>query len=556
MIKSASPKGNAIKSVRRLPALLKAVGCTTILGVAAFANGQTWSDIYPLSGASAESIQLFEYTPSGNLFIGGTYSAPFSPGGENLPTFGEDDLYFGEWTEEGENLWISGAGSADDESLAGVINRQDGSFVLGGRFFDELQFPGGTITSSIGSDALFIVADNPDQDLLWSQLIEGNSTKDLQGLVPLSNGEIIAFGSFSGTLFFNQTLTFDAGINTNGFIAKYSADGQFLEARELPAQGFASIDAATVDAEDNLYLLGSFDMLIQIGTENLITETQDLDLFVARYDSDTFSPVWSQHLGAQYDEIAVGIQQQDDELLLAGYFFGVLNFKEGDLEDITTPGFNYNGFLARLDKIGTPLQLAGFGQEGDEFIRDFDLHDGKPVYAGYYVGDPQFEGQNLPASGAFKLYAYAGSWDGTNWGWATAIPTANRTFAERLTMAPNGDVWVAGTFQQNAYFNGMEFTDSGISDAFFGRLSPNFTPSVDIEKSKFKLFPNPVSDWLIVEGLCAHAEIEIYDQWARKMPPSNATIDGVINTASLPAGMYFLRIRSCGESMLLRFIKH
>ncbi|MCB0705570.1 MAG: T9SS type A sorting domain-containing protein [Saprospiraceae bacterium] len=549
-------KGNVIIKPRKLIPLIKAVGRLTFIVLFPFPiYCQAWDAYFPLQGPGSESIRIFEPISSNRIFIGGVYDDHFSPGGENLPLNGSKELFFGEWDANGQNTWIAAAGSPDIETLDAAVVRADGTYILGGRFFDSIQFGAGSITSDLGSDAIFLACTDSEGELCWSFAIQGTAYKALGGIQETETGDLLVVGAFNGFLYFEDVPTLSSGSGTNCFVARFTANGLFVEATQFESSLDSGLEELLITDDGQMYLAGYFNDTLYIGTDKLVAETQDQDLFITKFNPESFTPVWSRHLGAQYDDQLAGISWYEDKLYIGGSFLGVLNFKTGTLDDITTPGFNNNGFLASLSSEGVPLSLAGFGGLQDENVSCFNFSSGKPLWAGYYTGDPSLVGQNLPTAAGFSFYGFAGSWKDTTWPWAVSLTTDDQAFIEQIASDELGQVWVSGFYKSNVFFDGVEETSGGFSDAFFGRLNPLFTPvSEVINPESIILYPNPTSAWLYLDSCCPLEEIRIIDQWGRNC---SIQVKGqTINLEDLPDGVYYIQIKTQGALQWHRIIKH
>lgn len=97
----------------------------------------------------------------------------------------------------------------------------------------------------------------------------------------------------------------NSGVNSDGFIAKYSEDGTFVEVIQIePSAGTNNvvISDMVLDASENVYVIGHFsgtgtvDFDPGAGTSTLVTAGQN-DVFVAKYNSD-LDYQWAFRFGA------------------------------------------------------------------------------------------------------------------------------------------------------------------------------------------------------------------------------------------------------------------
>jgi hypothetical protein len=536
-----------------LPALKLVAWVTILLSDTSVAFAQNWDAVFPLQSAGREDVQVFEVLAPDRIFLAGTYEMAFSPGGEDLPAFGDRDLFYGEWDDQGTNLWIEGAGGPDDDSFTAFHRAADGSLLLAGLFFDSLEIGGQTLLPDNSLGTLFLVKLTATGELLWSTIISGaNAPRSIHAITQDAAANIYVAGGYGSELSFaDGTLLQSQGVE-DIFLAQFDQDGNLQEVSSFGqagssfAQRFAWLD------DGRLVMAGNFNESLLLGSHQLIAESLDPDLFIVALDPASLEVEWAIRLGAQYEDQLAQLLIQNGQILVGGHFLGVLRFEPDVVPEVTTPGFNFNLFVATISAEGVPLSLAGYGGAEDQFLADLALDGDRLLFAGFYIEQLNLDGLTFPSIPNNILGFAAGRRN--NWSWGTAIPGADNTLIEHIDSDEEGNVWVAGNYQTTAEFDGTTETAEGFSEGFFARLDRMLTPVQDITDAAVRIFPNPVQSNLWVQGICPQATFRISDNLGRSYPVRQN--GNQLDVSHLPPGLYNLEIQSCSQKRLQRFIKH
>lgn len=138
--------------------------------------------------------------------------------------------------------------------------------------------------------------------------------------------------------------------------------------------GTTQIGTPVFDVAGNYYVRGAFSGTMTLGT-TVLTSTQGLDLFFAKYDAND-NLLWARQgsgvNNAPFDDLSVegvtALSLDGGYVYLAGSFVKTLTLQGGanpnvTLNDNGTPGYNYETFVAKYDLDGN-LQWARGGNSG------------------------------------------------------------------------------------------------------------------------------------------------------------------------------------------------
>jgi len=175
---------------------------------------------------------------------------------------------------------------------------------------------------------------------------DGSNVDQCWGIATDSQGNAFWAGSVRGTSQFGCG-TITTGSNTAGVLAKYDASGNCLWVRSV----LVTFDDAfaydiAIDAEDRIYITGSYNGTADFGNGITLASYVGDDIFVARYDVDG-TCLWARRAGSSSNDEARGIAVSG-----AG--------------DVFITGF-VGGFTVRFD----PLQIASNNQR-QIFVASYD----------------------------------------------------------------------------------------------------------------------------------------------------------------------------------------
>lgn len=232
------------------------------------------------------------------------------------------------------------------------------------------------------------------------------------------NNNIVLAGVFGGTFDFDfgtgtYNITSTAG---DIFVAKYTANGNFIWAKSMPATNAVLYDLA-LDTQGNILFCGYFngDVDMNPGPDTALLNTPFLNAFVTKL-TNTGDYVWAKHIGVGYTSAATGLKT---DALGQVYITG---------------SFDYGDFDPGMDTV--MLNAVG-------------------LYDGYVL--------KLSANGDFM--------------WVKHFGSTSYDDAASLAIDKNGMTYITGNYSGECYFVNNTDTTSllieGISDAFIAKIDPS-----------------------------------------------------------------------------------
>jgi hypothetical protein len=235
------------------------------------------------------------------------------------------------------------------------------------------------------------------------------------------------------------------------------------------------VTSMALDPEDNPVIVGYFDEQLVFGDQTLNSPVdEDADGFVMELPSAGGKPPWFQHVGVTSQQI-VGSVAVD---ALGNTWFGGSFHDMADVAGTQVfaiiPGAQWDALLGKLDPLGNPLWLRGWGDAFDDntvalcvdgqnnglvaisFAGNLDVGTG--VYTAVDVDVLVVE---LNATGEPR--------------WATQVSGAGDLRVHGMACDPSGGVALFGTYQGVLDVGGESLPDSGSITGYLVRLDASGT---------------------------------------------------------------------------------
>jgi hypothetical protein len=462
-----------------------------------------------------------------------------------------------------------GGGDGNDYALGMAVDQTTGDVYVTGWFHGAVDFDPGTdsfIVNSPGVDAVYVLKLDAAGEFVWVKTLTDGVGSYGYALAFDQSGNIYVVGEFDGTIDFDpgagiQTAT--ATANSDAFILKLDANGNYLMDIEFGGTGYDEIFGIAVDGSGYIYVTGGFDGTIDLdpgaGTTSYIAD--GYDIFISKFEA-AGNLVWGQHMGGAGDEMAKGIGVDGSgNVYTTGKFTGTVDFDPGTGgTSYTATGFS-DAFLTRQDAGGNLIWATKIGGPGlDEGTALEMAVDGGIVWTGGFQDTIDIE----IGSGVTNLYNAEGTdilvakfnpnitlaWaksmggNGTDWGYAVALDA-------------NENVYLTGQFTQDCDFDpnaGTAILSSlGENDIYVMKLGTvtGLEENALLENG-ISLYPNPTRGLLQINVERASA-LAVTNALGQVMETLSIVNSETIDVSAYAAGIYFVRDLNTGKA--LKFIK-
>lgn len=297
-------------------------------------------------------------------------------------------------------------------------------------------------------------------DLLWARRAGGIDSDTAYATAIDASGNIYVAGAFYATNDFGTVKLTSAGLS-DIFIAKYTADGNFLWARRAGGTSYDEARGVAVDSAGNAYLTGLFQLTASFAPTNLVSAGQS-DVFLAKYDS-AGNLQWARRAGGNDFEESHAIRlDSGGNAYITGYFDANANF--GSIALHNNSGSS-DIFVAKADASGNFLWARQAGGNGEDIGDAIALDSSANVYVtGYFESNAVFEATTLVSAGTagvrdMFLVSYTSS--GT-FRWVRQAGGAGEDAGSGVAADDQGNVYVTGNFTTPATFTSTNLTGSGV----------------------------------------------------------------------------------------------
>jgi hypothetical protein len=415
--------------------------------------------------------------------------------------------------DSGELRWLIQAGGVGDDVGNDIAIDREENIYLAGSFTDSATFPsinGPSKTVTGAAETIFLAKYAPSGKLVWVQTGTGSfgGQNEAFGVaVDPATGAVFITGRGQGDDTFsssNGTQHTVPGVGDwHMFLTKYDSRGNFQWGQVNEASVNTVPHEVAVDARGNAYVTGWFegtaifhsnngqDVTIN-GLSEPIQSFPDFpdDAFIVKYDA-AGNAKWANLIGG-YKGIGTDIAVSDrGEISITGFIGNIagtpsqaetiatsqngknINLGGGQL---TTP-FNKDAFVATYNSAGVLLKTRRIGgglDDGGSGIA-YD-HQGNLYVTGVFQATIDVDGQSLTGEKPFNLFVLKFKSENGKLDWAKKAdgPGQNNFEANlRMSVTPDGNVFVTGAYQDTAVFDAITLHSAGDFDIFLAELNAN-----------------------------------------------------------------------------------
>jgi hypothetical protein len=160
---------------------------------------------------------------AGNALLTGYFSGSIAFGGmgTSLMSVGDkNDIFVAKLDQTGAKVWSRGIGDASQQVGAGVAADSAGNVLLTGYFYGSVDFGGGPLTGSIGTNVFVSQLDDKGGHQ-WSKGFGAAANQEGTGIATDSNDDVLVVGKFGAQIDFGAGPIANAG-GVDFFVAKFS----------------------------------------------------------------------------------------------------------------------------------------------------------------------------------------------------------------------------------------------------------------------------------------------------------------------------------------------
>jgi hypothetical protein len=424
-------------------------------------GGQTiWAEQY--GGDKAEGVSALTTSPkTGDVIIGGNYQS-----GSN----GSSDGFVQCVSEtSGKPRWYGGYGGVHSDTVSSVVVTADGTVWAAGGFYLDVDFDGVTLSSNGMSD-IFLIALSGDKGTRLHLQRFGMSSYDIgKALVPTTTGNGVRLtGRHRGTIDVGGDPLYSKG-GDDTFLAEYRSDASHVWSRSWGGKDAEDVADMALAPDGSLYLAGHFRETVDFGDRKPRVSNGKTDVYLLRTDAKG-APRWVRTFGSDEDDVALGVAVDGKgNVYLGGYINGSAWLGGKALPHV----HQGDGFVASFDDQGHHRWSFAFGAQYGQVVNAVRVNgQGRPVIGGHFSGEIRLGGYKLTSKGNADGFVALLEQDG-RLRWVRQLGGPGDVAVRALAVAPNDEIFAAGTFKQSLPTGkGKETLKSaGDTDIFLLRLS-------------------------------------------------------------------------------------
>lgn len=534
-----------------------------------FANAQApaFDWVAQIGGSSSDIGQAIATDASGNVYTIGNFqgTADFDPGTGvfNLSSASGGTVFISKLDKDGHFVWAKQVGGLSSAKPLAIAADAIGYIYITGYFNGTADFdPGaGVYNMTAGAQAdIFILKLDTGGNFVWAKQFGGSQDDEGYSIAVDASGNVYTTGYFLGTVDFdpgNGTYDLTSDVYYDVFISKLDASGNFVWAKQMPANKHVYGYGIAVDGSNNVLITGLFTGTTDFdpgpGTYYL-TPGNFGDIFVAKLnESGNF--VWAKQFksNVECEGHAIALDESGN-IYTTGYFKGTTDFDPGAGTYNLTSAGAFDIFVSKLDESGNFVWASAMGGISNDYGYAIKVDAKGSVYTvGSFFETADFDPGpgivNLTSAGATDIFISKLNSSG-NFEWVRQVGGTLYDNCFSLAIDAASNLYLTGSFDGVVDFDPGSSVNTlstkGGLDVFvlkLGQLTDGISAST---KSNYStVYPNPFHSVinLALPMPNDNEKIDIYNAEG-KLIIEQTNVDE-LNSFDLyeePSGLYFIRI--------------
>ena len=368
------------------------------------------------------------------------------------------------------NADVYGDGEGQNDEINALCSDASGNLYVFGRFAGAIDFdPSANMNiHSTGSSTrnLYLAKYDSAHQLLWFKHLMGSSNNYANDIELDNNGNIVVCGSFVRDVDFDPSasqyvLNSTTYNNSDGFVAKYTPNGQLIWAKQVGGNSVDGAEALCIDNQNNIYITGGFSDTVNFTgsfSASSIISTGFQDPYLVKLDaSGNFD--WAFSIpGSGLPGYGMALElAHDGNVILGGVFNNTVDFDPSfSIAPLSTTG-NLDAFIAKYSTSGNYLWAKNFGSTYEDKLYDIAISSSGNIYtSGYFQStadfDPSSSASTQSSNGGKDLFV--AKYDALgNYKWAHGFGNSSTDQAEGIDLDGSENVYLGGYFVNQVDFD-------------------------------------------------------------------------------------------------------
>lgn len=329
---------------------------------------RVWASYY--GGSDAEGLVYgigVCSDPNGNVFLVGETSSTdniATPGAYQLTKNSGRDAFVAKFDSSGTRQWgtyLGGEGHDDGMKISSDANGN--AYIVGNTSSTQnIATPGSQQSEYSGDTDGFVFKLDGAGTMQWSTYIGSTGFESMNAMTTEPSGTIYITGTTTSINNLSTTGSFQTaygGGPTDGFFAKYDADGQLAWASYLGGADIDEAQSVVVDGMGNFYLSGYTISPTGFATPDAYMDTLyngTSESYIVKFDPNA-QQTWGTYIGGSGYEIGGLIALSDNQnLYLAGITTSAAGIASGSAYQANYGGGASDVFLTKMNACEAPQQ--------------------------------------------------------------------------------------------------------------------------------------------------------------------------------------------------------
>lgn len=557
-----------------------------------------------LGGTDFEQSRNLAIDKEGFIYLTGGTSSPDFPttpgvyqevydgrGSSTVGGWGPMSVFVSKFSPDGQLVWSTFVGGPSYDRAYAIEVGDDGKVYIGGRAgegypttsgaFQEQFTTGGGFNNLYGHQNGFISILSADgTELLYSTYYGSDSFGFFRDI------DIDDKGYVYGVL--NAVRRLPRGIRQDAFSTSHSG-GQYDMAPVKFSPQLDSVVWATMLGGSGQDRGGPS---IRVGTDYSVfvagaTESQDFpitpnaaqpnygggqnDMFITRINPEGTVLIYSTYFGGNDLDVSethcLFVDNQNQAHVACGTKSTDIPTTQGAVKS-AKQGSDFDALLGKLSSDGqTVLACSYFGGTGNDFSEGLHVGEDGDLYFGGTIGS-----DDMPTTLKAIQSSIAGQEDAfivrldsnfTRIKYSTYFGGSRHDAVRAFAVSEEGEIVFGGQTESNDLlttqnaFQVNRVSSNNEDDCYFGILTPLTTTSVISQNEEYRLYPNPATDYIILElNNPVILDLEIFDIKGRMVYDNKGVENQTeVDISNFSPGMYLYKIKGQGSLRQGVFVK-
>jgi hypothetical protein len=222
---------------------------------------------------------------SGDVYVAGTFNGLLAIGNEPpaLLAFGQlPQTFLFKLSKGGHGIWQRLLGPTEHGFASATLAiAKNGDVVVATNLIDHVDLGEGDIKSAGGKDIL-LIRFAPDGDLRWARRYgDAQNEQVVGGLTVDADDNVVMVGTMQGSIAFGNTNFWSVAFN-DAWVAKLDSEGAPLWSRSFGGDHADDLIAVATDADRNVFLIGHFQGTVGWGGADLTSPGIEYDVVLVK----------------------------------------------------------------------------------------------------------------------------------------------------------------------------------------------------------------------------------------------------------------------------------